>query len=81
MTNPSNGTTYTCAEDCWIQFHVNSGNNSIGVSLTVNENNISALGGSAVFIIFPPIKCKKNDVIKFNSWGATPNEVYVYKFN
>ena len=81
MTNPSNGTTYTCTEDCWIQLQVNGGNNSIGVSLTVNENNISAVGGATLFIIFPPVRCKKNDVIKFNSWGATPNELYVNKFN
>ena len=81
MTNPSNGTTYTCTEDCWIQLQVNGGNNSIGISLTINENNISAIGGANLFIIFPPVRCKKNDVIKFNSWGATPNELYVYKFN
>ena len=79
MTNPSNGTTYTCTEDCWIVLHVNHSGASIGVSLRVNDKLTSAIGCTNLFIIFPPFRCKKNDVIKVNSWGATPNELYVYK--
>lgn len=81
MTNPSNGTTYTCTEDCWIMLHVNNTGKSIGVSLTVNERVASAIDCRDLNIIFPPFRCKKNDVVKFNSWGATPNEVYIYKSN
>ena len=81
MTNPSNGEIYVCSEDCWIMLRVNNANSSIGVNLTVNGKLASAISCTNLFIVFPPFRCKKNDVVKFNSWDATPNEVYVYKIN
>lgn len=82
MSGTNGITQYTCTEDCFINFLINSGGSgiNIGISITINGKNAFALGGSTIFVIFPPCRCKKGDTIKVTSWGDTPLEWIVTKY-